>query len=100
MNYDSDYMILSADVISNKQKIIPAVTHIDGTARVQTVKKDVNFKFWKLISEFNNITNVPVVLNTSFNENEPIVCHPKEAIECFQRTKLDFLVIQNFILEK
>ena len=100
MNYSSDYMILSADVIDEKQRIIPAVTHVDGTARVQTVKKEINLKFWNLISEFEKITSVPVILNTSFNENEPIVCHPKEAIECFQRTKLDFLVLQNFILEK
>ena len=100
MNYSSDYMILSADVIDEKQRVIPAVTHVDGTARVQTVKKEINLKFWNLISEFEKITSVPVILNTSFNENEPIVCHPKEAIECFQRTKLDFLVLQNFILEK
>jgi carbamoyltransferase len=100
MKYSSDYMILSADVIDEKQRIIPAVTHVDGTARVQTVKKEINLKFWNLISEFEKITSVPVILNTSFNENEPIVCHPKEAIECFQRTKLDFLVLQNFILEK
>ena len=100
MNYDSDYMILSADVIDNKQNVIPAVTHVDGTARVQTVKKEINYKFWKLISEFEKITKVPVLLNTSFNENEPIVCHPIEAIECFQRTKLDYLILQNYILEK
>ena len=53
-------------------------------------------KFWSLINEFNNITNVPVILNTSFNENEPIVCHPKEAIECFLRTELDYLVFRGF----
>ena len=100
MDYDSDYMILSANVIDNKQKIIPAVTHVDGTARVQTVKKEINLKFWKLITEFEKITTVPVLLNTSFNENEPIVCHPIEAIKCFQRTKLDYLVLQNYILEK
>ena len=100
MNYDSDYMILSADVIEDKKKLIPAVTHIDGTARVQTVKKDINFKFWSLIKEFKNLTGTPILLNTSFNENEPIVCHPKEAIECFLRTDLDFLILQNFIVKK
>ncbi len=100
MNYDSDYMILSADVLDEKKKIIPAVTHVDGTARVQTVKKEINIKFWSLINEFNNLTNVPVILNTSFNENEPIVCHPKEAIECFLRTELDYLVLENFLIHK
>ena len=100
MNYDSDYMILTADVIEDKKKLIPAVTHIDGTARVQTVKKDINFKFWSLIKEFKNLTGTPILLNTSFNENEPIVCHPKEAIECFLRTDLDFLILQNFIVKK
>ncbi len=100
MNYDSDYMILSADVIEDKKKTIPAVTHIDGTARVQTVKKDINFKFWSLINEFKNLTGTPILLNTSFNENEPIVCHPNEAIECFLRTDLDFLILQNFIVKK
>ena len=100
MNYDSDYMILTADVIEDKKKLIPAVTHIDGTARVQTVKKDINFKFWSLINEFKNLTGTPILLNTSFNENEPIVCHPNEAIECFLRTDLDFLILQNFIVKK
>lgn len=100
MNYNSDYMILSADVIDEKKSLIPAVTHIDGTARVQTVKKDINYKFWSLINEFKKLTDVPVILNTSFNENEPIVCHPQEAIECFKRTELDFLVLQNFIVKK
>ncbi|MBK69560.1 MAG: carbamoyl transferase [Legionellales bacterium] len=100
MNYDSDYMILSADVVNDKKKLIPAVTHVDGTARVQTVKKDLNYKFWSLINEFKNLTGMPILLNTSFNENEPIVCHPKEAIECFLRTDLDFLILQNFIVKK
>ncbi len=100
MNYDSDYMILSADVLDDKKKMIPAVTHVDGTARVQTVKKDLNYKFWSLINEFKNLTGIPILLNTSFNENEPIVCHPKEAIECFLRTDLDILILQNFIVKK
>tara|TARA_B100000886_G_scaffold333338_1_gene287231 strand:- start:59020 stop:60720 length:1701 start_codon:yes stop_codon:yes gene_type:complete len=100
MNYDSDYMILSADVLDDKKKLIPAVTHIDGTARVQTVKKDLNYKFWSLINEFKNLTGLPILLNTSFNESEPIVCHPKEAIECFLRTDLDILILQNFIVRK
>ncbi len=100
MNYDSDYMILSADVLDDKKKLIPAVTHVDGTARVQTVKKDLNYKFWSLINEFKNLTGLPILLNTSFNENEPIVCHPKEAIECFLRTDLDILILQNYIVKK
>ena len=87
-------------VKSEKQTIIPAVTHIDGTGRLQTVDKKENPKFWRLIKEFESITGVPVLLNTSFNENEPIVCSPQEAIDCFQRTRMDALVLNNFFITK
>ena len=84
----------------NKSKLIPAVTHIDGSGRLQTVTKDLNSNYYDLISFFHYITNIPMLLNTSFNENEPIVCNPKEAIDCFLRTRMDILVLGNFILNR
>ncbi|MBI2035404.1 MAG: carbamoyltransferase [Candidatus Liptonbacteria bacterium] len=77
---------------------IPAVTHADGTGRLQTVSKKENPLYWQLIDAFRQITGVPILLNTSFNENEPIVNKPQEAIDCFLRTKMDVLVLENFIL--
>jgi len=70
----------------------------DGTGRLQTVRKEENPLYWQLIKEFENLTGVPVVLNTSFNENEPIVCRPpEEALDCFLRTKIDVLVLNNWM---
>ena len=85
-------------VKNEKKIIIPSVTHVDGTGRLQTVSKDYNPQFYRLISDFFKITNVPILLNTSFNENEPIVCNPKEALDCFLRTKMDILVLGNYVL--
>ena len=83
-----------------KRQYIPAVTHIDGTGRVQTVSKLLNENFYNLINKFFKISGVPVILNTSFNENEPIVNKPSEAIDCFLRTKMDVLVIENFLIQR
>ncbi len=88
------------NVIEEKKKYIPAVTHIDGTGRVQMVNKNLNNRFYNLILEFYKKTNVPILLNTSFNENEPIIRTPQEAIDCFIRTKMDLLIIENFIIER
>lgn len=96
----SPYMILVGDVLEEKRGIIPAVTHADGTARVHTVSREVNPRYWELIDEFAKITGVPVIINTSFNENEPIVCTPKDAVECFLRTEFDVLAIGNFLVTK
>ena len=85
-------------VKNEKQHTIPSVTHIDGTGRLQTISKSYNPQFYKLISDFFKITKVPILLNTSFNENEPIVCNPKEALDCFLRTKMDILVLGNYVL--
>ena len=74
--------------------------HIDGTSRVQSVNDKMNKKFYDLIKEFYKITEIPILLNTSFNKNEPIVCSPDDAISCFKNTKLDVLVMQNFIIER
>ncbi len=80
--------------------MIPAPTHVDGTARLQTVSRTSNPLYWKLLHAVGELTGVPVVLNTSFNDNEPIVCRPEEALECFRRTRMDVLVLGNFILER
>ncbi len=79
---------------------IPAVTHVDGTGRLQTVDKNFEPKYHALISAFNKKTGVPILLNTSFNENEPIVNSPRNALDCFLRTKMDMLVLENFIVSR
>jgi len=94
------YMSSVINVKEEKKNKIPAVTHEDGTARVQTVSKILNEKFYLLISKFNDLTGVPLLLNTSFNENEPIVCSPEEAIKCLLRTNLDGLFIENLFIKK
>jgi carbamoyltransferase len=84
----------------NKRSIVPGVVHLDGTGRLQTVKQEDNPRYYKLIQEFYKITGVPIILNTSFNENEPIVCKPEEALDCFLRTKMDILVMENWIIKR
>ena len=83
-----------------KHAIIPAVTHVDGTGRLQTVDKDVSPRYYALIDRFRKKTGVPILLNTSFNENEPIVNTPAEALDCFLRTSMDMLVLENCIVER
>jgi carbamoyltransferase len=96
----SPFMLFAFDVKDEKKSQIPAVTHVDGTARPQTVNKDSNPSFWKLIKEFEKLTGVPVVLNTSFNVQEPIVCTPEEAIDCFQRTEVDYLILNDLFIKR
>ena len=84
----------------NMRSKIPAVTHVDGTGRLQTVDKNFEPKYHALISTFNRKTGVPILLNTSFNENEPIVNSPANALDCFLRTKMDMLVLENFIVSR
>ncbi|HZX48577.1 MAG TPA: carbamoyltransferase [Nitrospirota bacterium] len=95
----SPFMLFAFKVNPDRQKEIPAVTHVDGTARPQTVSREVNPLYWKLISEFDNLTGVPMLLNTSFNVQEPIVCTPADAIACFLKTKVDYLVLNNLLIE-
>jgi carbamoyltransferase len=83
---------------SDKRELIPAVTHLDGTGRLQSVSRAINPMYYELIDEFYKLTGVPIILNTSFNENEPIVNSPQDALNCFLRTKMDMLVIGNFCL--
>ena len=99
-DYPDPFMIKVYPIKENKRKVIPAVTHVDGTGRLQTVNREENPLYYKLIKEFEKITGVPVVLNTSFNENEPIVCTPNEALDCFLRTKMDVLILGSFIIHK
>tara|TARA_Y100000590_G_scaffold448594_1_gene585521 strand:- start:1250 stop:1765 length:516 start_codon:yes stop_codon:yes gene_type:complete len=121
LNYDSPYMLLVSDLkksiqipmnandkklfgidkLKVKRSSIPAVTHVDYSARIQTVHKETNPKFYKLIKKFKEITNCPVLVNTSFNvRGEPIVCNVEDAFKCFMGTNLDILICEDFILYK
>lgn len=97
---DVPFMEKVFKVKENKWNEIPAVTHLDGTGRLQTVHKATDAKYHKLISTFHSLTGTPILLNTSFNENEPIVNSPQEAIACFLRTKMDMLVMEGIIVSR
>jgi carbamoyltransferase len=99
-SYPCPFMTQAYTVRPEKRDAIPAPTHVDGTGRLQTVTPEANPRYWNLIREFANLTGVPVVLNTSFNDNEPIVCRPEEAIDCFLRTKMDVLVLGDILVRK
>jgi carbamoyltransferase len=107
--YSAEYFTLADEVPfmekvfpikPEKQSIIPAVTHVDGTGRLQTVDKNISPRYYALIETFRKKTGIPVLLNTSFNENEPIVNTPQEALNCFLRTKMDMLVLENCVIER
>jgi carbamoyltransferase len=99
-SHPSPFMNLAYSVRPEKRGVIPAPTHVDGTGRLQTVSRQSNPRYWALIKEFEKQAGVPVLLNTSFNDNEPIVLTPKEAIDCFLRTRMDVLVLGNYLVEK
>ncbi|HJZ63148.1 MAG TPA: carbamoyltransferase C-terminal domain-containing protein [Candidatus Acidoferrum sp.] len=99
-SHPSPFMTMAYSVRPEKRGKIPAPTHVDGTGRLQTVTKTANPRYWRLIKEVERQTGVPVVLNTSFNDNEPIVCKPQEAIDCFLRTQMDALVLGDFLITK
>ena len=93
--------LFGIDKLNLKRSIIPAVTHVDYSARIQTVHKDTNKRYYKLLQKFKEITNCPVLVNTSFNiRGEPIVCSVEDSFKCFMGTDLDILVCQDFILLK
>ncbi|MGE0407309.1 MAG: carbamoyltransferase [Candidatus Korobacteraceae bacterium] len=92
-------MLMVYQIRPEKREVIPAVTHVDGSGRLQTVTREGNPRYHQLISDFHRLTGVPVVLNTSFNEDEPIVCTPEDALNCFQRTRMDALFVGNFLVE-
>ncbi|HVI48063.1 MAG TPA: carbamoyltransferase C-terminal domain-containing protein, partial [Chitinophaga sp.] len=96
----SRFMLMAYPVNKSKANDIPAVVHVDGTCRIQQVQAATNPKYHQLITEFKKITGVPVLLNTSFNDREPIVCTPEDAVRTFLKTKIDYLAIGNFLLKK
>lgn len=98
--HPSPAMLMVYQVKQDKRSVIPAVTHVDGSGRLQTVARSTNPRYHQLISDFERLTGVPVVLNTSFNEDEPIVCTPEEALNCFQRTRMDVLFLGNYMLQR
>jgi len=121
LDYDSPYMLLVADVnerhrrkltddeeklwgidkLNVKRSEIPAVTHVDYSARIQTVRRETNPLYWEIIDAFRELTGCPLIVNTSFNvRGEPIVCSPEDSYRCFMRTQMDFLVLENFVLDK
>jgi carbamoyltransferase len=97
---DVPFMMQVFPIRAEKRREIPAVTHVDGSGRLQTVNEEANPRYYRLISAFRALTGVPMVLNTSFNENEPVVCKPEEALSCFLRTKMDVLVMGNWIIRR
>ncbi len=100
IDYDVPFMSQVFKIKKEKRKLIPAVTHIDGTARLQTITKKQNKRYYSLIEAFRKLTGIPIVLNTSFNENEPIVNTPKEALNVFFRTQMDVVILGDFIIKK
>jgi carbamoyltransferase len=99
-DYPSPFMVQAYKIKPQQRTKIPAVTHEDGTGRLQTVERDVNPLYWRLLKRFGELSGVPILINTSFNENEPIVNTPAQAVDCFLRTKMDALAIGSFLLVK
>ncbi len=97
---DVPFMMEVFQVKADKRAQVPATTHVDGSGRLQTVHQETNPRYHRLISAYREITGVPIVLNTSFNENEPVVCKPQEALDCFLRTKMDVLVLNDWIVTR
>jgi len=98
--HPSPFMTMTYQVRPEKRTVIPAPTHVDGSGRVQTVNPCAQPLYAKLLSAFERRTGIPVLLNTSFNEQEPIVCTPRQAIECLLRTQMDGLAIGSFLIRR
>jgi carbamoyltransferase len=99
-SYASPFMVLVYRVRAEKRAIVPAITHVDGTGRLQTVEESASPRYYRLIAEFERQTGVPILLNTSFNENEPIVMSPEQALETFANTRIDLLVLGNYVVRR
>ena len=97
---DVPFMMQVFQFRAKYRDMVPAVAHVDGSGRLQTVHRETNPRYYRLIEHFRDLTGIPLVLNTSFNENEPIVCYPEEALDCFLRTEMDLLVLANFFVER
>ena len=94
------FMMKVFQIMQEQRDLIPAVCHVDGSGRLQTVTRESNSRYYNLIKAFYKLTDIPVLLNTSFNENEPVVCKPQEALDCFLRTNMDMLVCGDYVLER
>ena len=94
------FMLQVYPVRPERRAQVPAITHVDGSGRLQTVNQATNAPYHRLITEFAALTGVPMVLNTSFNENEPIVDTPAQAVDCFARTRMDVLVVHDTIVRR
>jgi carbamoyltransferase len=94
------FMMQAFQIREEKRGQIPAVTHVDGSGRLQTVCRNANPRYYRLIECFRELTGVPMVLNTSFNENEPVVCRPEEALDCFLRTRMDMLCLGETVISR
>jgi carbamoyltransferase len=97
---DVPFMTHVFRIRGERRALIPAVTHVDGSGRLQTVQKDANHRYYGLISAFHQRTGIPLILNTSFNENEPVVCRPEEALDCFLRTNMDRVVLNDWVVSR
>ena len=100
INDDVPFMEKVFPIRKEKQSLIPAVTHVDGTGRLQSVDRNTAPRYYQLIETFRQKTGIPILLNTSFNENEPIVNSPEHALECFLRTSMDMLVLENCVITR
>ena len=98
LNDEVPFMSKVYKIKKEKAHLVPGVVHVDGTCRIQTVSKKYNSFYYDIIKKFKEITSIPMILNTSFNENEPIVCDPEHAIDCFLRTKMDNLFLENYLI--
>jgi carbamoyltransferase len=99
-SYPDPFMVKVYKIKPERRAEIPAVCHVDGTGRLQTVTAKENPRYYALMQEFGKLTGTPILLNTSFNENEPVVCTPKEALDCYLRTKMDVIVLENAYIER
>jgi carbamoyltransferase len=97
---DVPFMLQVHSIRPERRGTVPAVTHVDGSGRLQTVTAQSNPRYHAVIEAFRRLTGVPMVLNTSFNENEPIVCRPEEALDCFLRTSMDMLVLGRTVIAR
>jgi carbamoyltransferase len=100
INHEVNFMSEVYNFKKEKKIFVPAVCHVDNTGRLQTVSKESNKIFYSIIKKFYNLTNIPIILNTSFNENEPIVCSPSDAIQTFLKTKIDALILEDWLIER
>ena len=94
------FMMQVFQIRAEKRTAVPAVCHVDGSGRLQTVSRGTNPRYYRLIEAFRDRTGVPMVLNTSFNENEPVVCKPDEALDCFLRTQMDVLILGSTLVTR